>query len=390
MHMLKTERMHIGTLVEGFEATGQFKHPPNASGLTDLVGDIIAIDSSELEVQEEDGNEGAFLLTRHVWHKESVRKGQYAYFKFKHRCTKGRISIQLKTTRGDPDVFVGNHLVPYPSKEDFIWRLPDSDRTKCTIHPFDKGFVVGYMYIAVYGYSESDFSIKVRWKEAGDPVGLPITPRRLATGEFSFDSQQSCDSAAVRVEMQRKGKKKASAGLTAEASLDLQSESESVDVASLVSAMDWKRACEWLRQLDIDEAVLEVIEKEKVPGGQLAQMTLDELIADLGMSKIQAKRMLLNIEGRMAGVHNSPSKESVPSFPLEGTDWGGGKVQDDIAKDGGNSNSNSNSHSNSKPEEPARSSAASAKGKALQTSEEVDFDALTAAEGAVGDFEDLL
>lgn len=381
MHMLKMERMHIGTLVEGFEATGQFKHPPNASGLSDLVGDIIAIDSSVLEVQEEDGNEGALLLTRHVWHKGSVRKGQYAYFKFKHRCMKGRISIQLKTTRGDPDVFVGNHLVPYPSMEDFIWRLPDSDRTKCTIHPFDKGFVVGYMYIAVYGYSESDFSIKVRWKEAGDPVGLPNSPRRLATGEFSFDSEQSNDSAAVRVEMQRKGKKKASASLTAEASLDLQSESESVDVASRVSAMDWKRACEWLRQLDIDEAVLEVIEKEKVPGGQLAQMTLDELIADLGMSKIQAKRLLLNIEGRMAGVHNSPSKDS-----FEGTDRGVANVQDDI--DG--SNSNSNSQSNSKPEQTARSSDASAKGKALETSEEGDFDALTAAEGAVGDFEDLL
>jgi len=39
---------------------------------------------------------------------------------------------------------------------------------RCTIHPFDKGFVLGYLYIGVYGYCDSEFSIKVRWNEAGD------------------------------------------------------------------------------------------------------------------------------------------------------------------------------------------------------------------------------
>lgn len=376
MHMLKTERMHIGALVEGFEATGEFKQPPHAPDLTDLVGDIIAIDTSELEVQEEDGNEEAFLLTRHVWHKESVKKGQYAYFKFKHKCTKGRINIQLKTTRGDPDLFVGNHQVPYPSKEDFIWRLPDADRTKCTIHPFDKGFVVGYMYIAVYGYSESDFSIKVRWKEHGDPVGIPTTPGRMISGEFSFDSQQSHDSATVsawrREETQRiGGKKKAPRGTSAEASREVESYEENVDVASRVALMDWKGACEWMRQLDIDETVIAVIEREKVPGGQLAQMTLDELIADLGMSKIQAKRLLLNIEGRMAGVQNSPSKDS-----LESVDPGGTQVKGIT-----DSGTKSQSPSENKPQPDMR--------EAANDEVQVEFNALTAAEGAVGNFTDL-
>jgi hypothetical protein len=39
--------------------------------------------------------------------------------------------------------------------------------------------------------------------------------------------------------------------------------------------------------IDVDEAAVQVVEKEKVPGAQLANMSLDELISDLGMSKLQ-------------------------------------------------------------------------------------------------------
>ena len=45
--------------------------------------------------------------------------------------------------------------------------------------------------------------------------------------------------------------------------------------------------CAWLRMIDVDEAAVQVVEKEKVPGAQLANMSLDELISDLGMSKLQ-------------------------------------------------------------------------------------------------------
>jgi hypothetical protein len=50
-------------------------------------------------------------LKRNEWVKGAVKKGQYSYFKFKHKCTKGRVCIQLKTTGGDPDIYVGNHQV---------------------------------------------------------------------------------------------------------------------------------------------------------------------------------------------------------------------------------------------------------------------------------------
>ena len=39
--------------------------------------------------------------------------------------------------------------------------------------------------------------------------------------------------------------------------------------------------------IDVDEAAVQVVEKEKVPGVQLVHMSLDELISDLGMSKLQ-------------------------------------------------------------------------------------------------------
>ena len=50
-------------------------------------------------------------LKRNECVKGAVKKGQYSYFKFKHKCTKGRVCIQLKTTGGDPDIYVGNHQV---------------------------------------------------------------------------------------------------------------------------------------------------------------------------------------------------------------------------------------------------------------------------------------
>ena len=375
MHMLQTERLQIGALVEGFEATGEFRHPPNAPDLTGLVGEIVAIDSSELEVHEDDRNEEALLLTRHVWHKDSVKKGQYTFFKFKHKCTKGRINIQLKTTRGDPDVFVGNHQVPYPSKDDFIWHMSESDRTKCTIHPFDRGFVVGYLYVAVYGYTESEFSIKVRWKEAGDPIGLPSTSGRLLSGENSFDSQQSQDSAAFS-NVRREGKRqkgrmtaRSSAGVTAGTSLETPSDNEnSNQLPPRVAEMDWKAACAWMRRLDIDEAVLQIMDKEKVPGGQLAQMTLDELIADLGMSKIQAKRLLLNIEGRISGgMGYSLAKDS-----LESVDGGAPAGQSNIKPETKTDDANK-----------AMPTAPAAPG-------DESFNALTAGGEDLGDFEDLV
>jgi len=42
-----------------------------------------------------------------------------------------------------------------------------------------------------------------------------------------------------------------------------------------------------MRDLDIDEEVIHVVQKDRVPGSQVAVMTLTELMEDMGLSKLQ-------------------------------------------------------------------------------------------------------
>ena len=61
---------------------------------------------------------------------------------------------------------------------------------KCTIHAFDKGFVIGWLYVGVYGFSESEFSIMVRWKNRGEGNGALSSSRQQSgvSAENSYDS----------------------------------------------------------------------------------------------------------------------------------------------------------------------------------------------------------
>ena len=80
--------------------------------------------------------------------------------------------------------------MPFPTKENHIWNVAEFGDDKCTIHPFDKGYVVGWLYVGVYGFSDSEFSINVRWKNRGDGNG-PSSSSRQQTGvsaENSYDS----------------------------------------------------------------------------------------------------------------------------------------------------------------------------------------------------------
>jgi hypothetical protein len=80
--------------------------------------------------------------------------------------------------------------VPFPTKENHIWNVAEFGDDKCTIHPFDKGYVVGWLYVGVYGFSDSEFSINVRWKNRGEGNG-PSSSSRQQTGlsaENSYDS----------------------------------------------------------------------------------------------------------------------------------------------------------------------------------------------------------
>jgi hypothetical protein len=88
-----------------------------------------------------------------------------------------------------------------------------------------------------------------------------------------------------------------------------------------VHSLNWVGVARWLRSLDVEENVVEVVEKERVPGGQLLYMTLEDLVVDLGMSKLQAKRVLLNMRGLV------PSSFSKPSLSSTGQDGEIGHAQ---------------------------------------------------------------
>ena len=57
--------------------------------------------------------------------------------------------------------------------------------------------------------------------------------------------------------------------------------------------MSCEEVGEWLRQLGMSAETLQVVAREQVPGAQLAGMGVDEMMADLAMSKLQAKRLVL-------------------------------------------------------------------------------------------------
>jgi hypothetical protein len=56
---------------------------------------------------------------------------------------------------------------------------------------------------------------------------------------------------------------------------------------SNLSQMPWTGVVLWMRDLDIDEEVIRVVQKDRVPGSQVAVMTLTELMEDMGLSKLQ-------------------------------------------------------------------------------------------------------
>ena len=60
-----------------------------------------------------------------------------------------------------------------------------------------------------------------------------------------------------------------------------------------LESMSCEEVGEWLRLLGMSVETLQVVAREQLPGMQLADMSVDEMMADLAMSKLQAKRLVL-------------------------------------------------------------------------------------------------
>lgn len=58
-------------------------------------------------------------------------------------------------------------MCPEPTKSACTWCKAGFGDDKLTVYYFDRRFAPGYIYVGVYGATDSEFSIKSWWKEVG-------------------------------------------------------------------------------------------------------------------------------------------------------------------------------------------------------------------------------
>jgi hypothetical protein len=363
------ERALVTTLVENFRETGQFSKRDADPSRTTVVSSLISLDTSKIKHYEKDKNPDALMVENNQPVDGHVSRGGYVYYKFRHCQTKNRISVFLTKVKGDPELCVGNNEQPHPTMEMCTWHQSEFGNDKITIHPFDKGFITGVLYVGIYGNVSSSFRLTVRWNEPPAKALSPRPPssrvgtpgRRSVTGSrggrngrnllnasgASSSSRPTTSGSASSPRVLRSGGSGVAhryVGGEGEVSSDDDEEDESpragrrrytaktqspgkgggqgveevmddeteggrgeessplkVDfpdrkTAQELAVMAWEEVVEWLASpgLNIDETVRKTVQEEKVPGSQIATMTLEELVEDLGMSRIQAKRVCLN------------------------------------------------------------------------------------------------
>lgn len=159
---IQDERTQFGHLVSGFRETGVFRKPRGNVEL-DSVKDLLMLEAEVPVAGDEDLNPEAELIEQNGTRHGKVKKGGYVYYKIRHANTRNRINIVLKNYGGDPDLFVGNHTCPYPTKNASTWRRTGYGDDKLSIHPFDLGFEQGFLYIGVYGVKDCEYKLAVRW-----------------------------------------------------------------------------------------------------------------------------------------------------------------------------------------------------------------------------------
>ncbi|EKX42730.1 hypothetical protein GUITHDRAFT_111402 [Guillardia theta CCMP2712] len=267
--MVMEEREYVNELVESFQTTGKFKKSADGQE-SQVVKEVLNLDTDSLPIDFVDRNRKARLLENQKPFLDSVAKGDYRYYKFRHRVTKGRITVLLKTKKGDPDLFIGNNQCPFPTKQKNVWKKSEFGDDKIILHPFDQGFVVGYIYIGVFGFTDAEYAISLKWKSSDEKDFR----------KFERTTMKQAHKIAEEGEVEE--------------------EEEDKDGNKNIVDMGWQEVVELMEMLNIDESVREVVRQERVPGSQIRAMSLDELMQDLNMSKLQAKRLLMTMDEQSA------------------------------------------------------------------------------------------
>jgi hypothetical protein len=129
------ERKYVQSIVDKFRATGKFQATGRAPPRMDTVSQLLVLSGGAPPVQEEDMNPDAIEVPQNGHVNGTVRKGQYAYYKFRHSNVQNRISIVCKQLKGDPDLFVGNHTCAYPTREGCVWKKAEHGDDKVRLRP---------------------------------------------------------------------------------------------------------------------------------------------------------------------------------------------------------------------------------------------------------------
>ena len=159
------DRELFNHVVDEYRERGTFS---KLASKVEIISQFLELDPSSVPIDFEDRNPSAYLLHRNQHVYGSVARGVYSYFKFRH-STMDRVSITLKSSLGDPDLYVGNHTCPWPSAEACVWKKEHHGDDRLVLHSFDKHFNVGFMYIGIRGTTDSNFSLLVKWRDEASP-----------------------------------------------------------------------------------------------------------------------------------------------------------------------------------------------------------------------------
>ena len=204
------KRGKVKEIVETFKETGQFE--VSAEDMEDVgeLGQIVQLSSSggKLEHIGEDMNEVASWLPQNESVVGMVPADSYAFFKMEHCNEKSRISITLRCFDGFAELLIGNGHVPTPTLEGHTWKAaggvgvgdkkvvllplplhpastsifastpgmfitlqkltrvsPHVSRPQVILHPFDKGYTLGMLYVGVYGSQDCTYELFAKWHD---------------------------------------------------------------------------------------------------------------------------------------------------------------------------------------------------------------------------------
>ena len=291
----------------------------------------------------QDLNPNALLLLNRRAVRASASVSRYTYFKFKCPKEEGRVVIEIKDrVGGDVELVVGNCLCPQPTAENCHWTLAKDEvvtkkgekrsalrpRAQLNLHAFHKHYYAGYCYIGVLGMPNSDVANASTSGENAGEVSFCLTVSfkgewrvagiRRVGKEASLEPVEESDGDEVDEGLQGHGRGTGlddGAGIVEEAGRVKDHVQQYISLANpnlsqaasdglgeglpetitveQLQGMACEEVCAWLNVLGMADTVVSVVRVERVPGKQLATMGVPELMGDLGMSKLQAKRVLL-------------------------------------------------------------------------------------------------